>query len=185
LRLYVESGTGSSPATDLAATLHRLRSTLARLKAELELAEVDATAPPIDRLLAGLEEAFALLGTLERANHAVVQVLVVDDDGRLAEITARGLRRLGYEAESSSVLRPLEPGEILVFDLGLLPSLDEADRKEVRAARPIVVTGATDPTSRAVASSLDASDYLVKPVDLDELAAAIKRRSGRTQAPTG
>jgi DNA-binding response OmpR family regulator len=38
------------------------------------------------------------------------------------------------------------------------------------------VTGATDRTSRALASSVDASDYLVKPIELDELAAAIKRR---------
>ena len=176
MRPYVESGTGSSPATDRAVTLHRLRSTLARLKAELELAEVDATAPPIDRLLAGLEEAFALLSSLEEANHAVVRVLLVDDDGRLAEITARGLRRLGYEAESGSALRPLLGGEILVFDLGLLPTLDAAEKDAVRAARPIVVTGATDKASRAIASSLDATDYLVKPVALEELAEAIKRR---------
>jgi len=172
----VESATGSSPQTDVAAALHRLRSTLARLKAELELAEVDDTAPPIDRLLAGLEEAFALLSTLEEADHAVVRVLLIDDDGRLAEITARGLRRLGYEAESGSALRALKAGEILVFDLGLLPGLDDAEKDAVRAARPIVVTGATDPASRAVAASLEATDYLVKPVVLEALAAAIKRR---------
>src|SRR4029077_12399566 len=98
-----------------AASLHRLRSTLARLKAELELAEADETAPPIDRLLAGLEEAFAVLSSLEEADHGVVQVLLLDDDGRLAEITARGLRRLGYEAESDTAMRPLRAGEILVF----------------------------------------------------------------------
>jgi CheY-like chemotaxis protein len=176
LRPFVESATGSSPRTDVAAALHRLRSTLARLKAELELAEVDDTAPPIDRLLAGLEEAFALLNSLEEADHAVVRVLLVDDDGRLAEITARGLRRLGYEAESRSSLRQLRAGEILVFDLGLLSGLGAAAKDAVRSARPIVVTGATDPASRAIASSLDATDYLVKPVVLEELAEAIKRR---------
>ena len=53
-RRYVESATGSLPRRDLAATLHRLRSTLARIKAELELSEVDGTTPPVDRLLAGL-----------------------------------------------------------------------------------------------------------------------------------
>jgi DNA-binding response OmpR family regulator len=42
--------------------------------------------------------------------------------------------------------------------------------------RPIVLTGATDPVSRALAASLAASDYLVKPIDLEELAAAIRRR---------
>ena len=44
------------------------------------------------------------------------------------------------------------------------------------AARPVIVTGATDPTSRALAASLNASDYIVKPIDLEDLAAAINRR---------
>jgi CheY-like chemotaxis protein len=174
----VESATGSSRRTELAATLHRLRSTLARLKAELELSEVDGTTPPIDRLLGDLDEAFALLGAVEDASQVLVQVLVVDDDGRLAEITARGLRRLGYEAEASTSLRPLRPREVLVLDLGLLPRLDAAAKKSVRAARPIVVTGATDPESRALAANIEANDYLVKPIELKELAAAIKRRMG-------
>jgi ActR/RegA family two-component response regulator len=39
-----------------------------------------------------------------------------------------------------------------------------------------VVTGATDRASRAIAESLAATDYLLKPVELDDLAAAIKRR---------
>lgn len=177
MRPFVGSATGSSPQSDVAAVLHRLRSTLARLKAELELAEVDGTVPPTDRLLAGLDEAFDLLSNLEEADRAVVRVLLVDDDGRLAEITARGLRRLGVEAESSVALRPLEAGEILVFDLGLLSRLGPAEKDAVRAARPIVVTGATDPASRAIASSLGATDYLVKPVVLEELAAAINRRA--------
>jgi CheY-like chemotaxis protein len=172
----VESGTGSSSRPELAATLHRLRSTLARLKAELELAEVDGTTPPADRLLAGLDEAFALLTELEESSHPTARVLVVDDDGRLAEITARGLRRLGYDADSSSAIRPLRAREVLVFDLGLFSGLDAAAKDLVRKARPIVVTGATDAGSRALAASLEASDYIVKPIELEELAAAIKRR---------
>lgn len=172
----MESAIGLSARPELATALHRLRSTLARLKAELELSEVDGTTPPSDRLLAGLDEAFAFLVAAESASQGPGLVLVVDDDARLAEITARGLRRLGYDAESSSSLRPLRVREVLVFDLGLLGGLDVASKKSVRAAKPIVVTGATDRASRALASSLDASDYLVKPIELDELAAAIKRR---------
>ncbi len=168
--------TGSSPKSELAAALHRLRSTLARLKAELELSEADGTTPPIDRLLNDLDEAFALLGTAEEMSQGVARVLVVDDDGRLAEITARGLRRLGFDADSSSKVRELRDGEVLVFDLGLFPGLDTAAKKLVGAAKPVVVTGATDAAGRALAASLDASDYLVKPVDLGELAAAIRRR---------
>ena len=171
------SVTGSSRRREVAAGLHRLRSTLARLKAELELAEVDGTSPPADRLLDGLEEAFALLTAVEAASHSMVPVLVLDDDVRLAEITARGLSRLGYDADSGIALRQLRPGEVLVFDMSLLPSLDAEAREAVRAAKPIIVTGATDSGSRALASSLGASDYLVKPIELDELAAAISRRT--------
>jgi CheY-like chemotaxis protein len=173
----VGSGTGSSPAPELGAALHRLRSTLARLKAELELAEADGTAPTVARLLADLDEAFEFLAVAEYAMGGRVRVLVVDDDERLAEITAKGLRRLGYRAEASASLRTLQAGEVLVVDLGVLEGLGEAGVAALRPARPVVVTGAADRASRALAASADASDYLVKPVDLEELAAAIDRRA--------
>jgi DNA-binding NtrC family response regulator len=154
-----------------------LRSTLARLKAELELAEADGLAPPIDALLADLEDAFTLLSAAERMDQAGGRVLVVDDDLRLAEITARGLRRMGFDAHSGGDVRDMREGDVLVVDLGLVPSLDEASKQTVRAAKPIVVTGATDAAGRALAASLDASDYLVKPVELEELAASIRRHT--------
>lgn len=168
--------TGSSPGPELAATLHRLRSTLARLKAELELVQTNDETPRIDRMLHDLREALDLVGAVEEAAFKVVRVLVLDDDERLGELTARGLRRLGYEAESTPMLRPLRSGEVLVLDLGLVASLDADGRAVLRAARPIVVTGAADAASRSVATSLDASDYLIKPVELEDLAAAINRR---------
>lgn len=172
----MESATGSSPSPELAAALHRLRSTLARLKAELELAQADDSAPSVERLLGDLNEAFGNLRTVEEAALGLVRVLVVDDDARLAELTARGLRRLGYDAESAGGLRTLRPRDVVVFDLGLAPGLGESDRVALKAARPIVVTGATDPRSRAVAASLGASDYLVKPIELEDLVTAISRQ---------
>jgi len=172
----VGSDTGSSRSPE-AAALHRLRSTLARIKAELELAEADATSPPIERLLQDLDEAFSLLSTAEEADQPRVQVLVVDDDSRLAEVTARGLRRLGFDARASSSIAKFRQGEVLIIDLGLLEGLDESQVEEVRAARPIIVTGATDRASRSLAARVDATDYLVKPVDLEALAAAINHRT--------
>jgi CheY-like chemotaxis protein len=172
----VASDIGSSPNPELPAALHRLRSTLARLKAELELAEIHGAAPPTERLLEDVREAISHLSAAEDASHLRGSVLVVDDDARLAEITARGLRRLGFDADASSSLRSLRAREVLIFDLSLHDGLDAATRQDVRAHRPIVVTGATDARSRALAVSLDASDYLVKPIELDELAAAINRR---------
>ena len=172
----MESATGSSPSPELAAALHRLRSTLARLKAELELAQADGTAASAEHLLADLNDAFGYLRLVEQAAFHLIPILVIDDDARLAELTARGLRRLGYDAESAGGLRELRPRELVVFDLGLASGLGENDRASLKAARPIVVTGATDPRSRAVATSLGASDYLVKPIELEDLVAAISRR---------
>jgi len=169
-------GTGSSSNPELAAALHRLRSALARMKAELELAESEGELALAGRLRQDLGDAFDLLGAVESFLFQVVPVLVLDDDERLAELTARGLRRLGYEAESSASVRRLRPGEVVVLDLSLSASLRPDERAIILAARPIVVTGATDPASRAAADELGASDYLVKPVDLGGLATAIQRR---------
>jgi len=136
----------------------------------------DGVAPPMESLLEDVREALSHLSAVEDASHLRGAVLVVDDDARLAEITARGLRRLGFDADSSNNLRALRSHEVLVFDLSLLEGLDGTAHQDLRASRPIIVTGATDPASRALASSLDASDYLVKPIELAELAAAINRR---------
>ena len=147
------------------------------MRAELELAHEDGQAPPVERLLEDLTDALTLLGHVEAVSLSIVSVLVVDDDERLAELTARSLRRLGYEAESAGRLRPPRAGEVVVFDLGATSSLGVDERALLRSVRPIIVTGAADPGSRAMAEELDASDYLVKPVEVEELAAAIKRRA--------
>lgn len=147
------------------------------MRAELELAHEDGEAVEVTRLLEDIRDALGSLSRVEAIALSIVSVLVVDDDERLAELTARSLRRLGYEAEPATRLRPLRPGEVVVFDLGASASLDAAERVALRSARPIIVTGAADPGSRAMAEDFDASAYLVKPVEVEELAAAIKRRA--------
>jgi CheY-like chemotaxis protein len=179
----VGSAIGSPAGPELAAALHRLRSTLARVRAELELADEDGAAPPVERLLSDLREALEMLGHVESAAFGLVRVVVLDDDERLGELTARGLRRLGYEAESAVTMPLLRPRDVVVLDLGLVESLEASQRSELKRVRPIVVTGAADPASRAIADDLDASDYLVKPVELQELAAAIKRHGSGVQLP--
>lgn len=146
------------------------------MKAELELASLDESPELVDRLSGDVREALGVLGSVESLALALVPVLVLDDDERLGELTARGLRRLGYEAESSSRMRPLRPQEVVVLDLSLASSLDADGLAALKASRPIVVTGATDPASRGLAQDLDASEYLVKPVELEGLVAAIRRR---------
>jgi len=129
-----------------------------------------------EQLLEGVRESLQHLGEVEDLIYRRSAVLVVDDDARLAELTARGLRRMGFDARADSGLGSLRPGEIVVFDLSLRSALDPSAVASLRAVRPIVVTGATDSASRALAGDLDASDYLVKPVELLDLAAALKRR---------
>jgi DNA-binding response OmpR family regulator len=146
------------------------------MKAELELAESAGELALAGRLRGDVAEALDLLAVVESFLFRVVRVLVLDDDERLAELTARGLRRLGYEAESAASVRKLRPGEVVVLDLGLSASLQPDDRAIVLASRPIVVTGAADRASRAMADELGATEYLVKPVDIGVLAAAIQRR---------
>jgi len=146
------------------------------MRAELELAREDGSAPSVMQLLEDLSDALSHLSAVEAAALAIVPVLVVDDDERLAELTARSLRRLGYEAESSGRWRPLRHGEVVVFDLGASTLLNVEERAALRSARPIIVTGAADPGSKAMAEDFAASAYLVKPVEVEELAAAIKRR---------
>ena len=163
--------TSSSSSANVAASLHRLRSTLARTKAALELGE------PAERVLGDVQDALDALGEVEAAVLHFVPVVVLDDDVRLGELTARGLRRLGYEAEAAVALRTLRSGEVVVFDLGMFASLRPDERAALAACRPIVVTGAADAGSRAIADELGASEYLIKPVELTALAAAIQRRA--------
>jgi DNA-binding response OmpR family regulator len=146
------------------------------MKAELELADPDGEARNAQGLMRDLREALEALAAVEAAALGLVRVVVIDDDERLAELTARGLRRLGYDAESCSRFRTPRPREVVVFDLGLAAGLATEERGALRAARPIVVTGATDAASRAVAASLGACDYLIKPVEPEVLAAAISSR---------
>ena len=175
--------TGSVPSADAAGlvkALHRLRSTLARLKGELELAELDGVAPGPETRVA-LEEALLHLEAAELA--ALVggrRVLVADDDERLAVLMARQLRREGFEVSTVSSGADLAAGlagcACVVLDLSLVEAGGKDLAAAVRAARPIVVSGAVDAASRARAEELDAFAYLLKPVEAEILAAAVRRR---------
>src|SRR5437868_6687851 len=103
-----------------AAALHQLRSTLARLKAELELAELDKL-PPGPDAVAALDDAFQLLTALELALLPVTgRVFVLDDDARLAELFANRLRRRGFAVEVGTdleaVVAQVQSGDRLVVD---------------------------------------------------------------------
>jgi two-component system response regulator QseB len=112
----------------------------------------------------------------------------------IGEAIRVGLKREGFvvdwvhDAESASRVLASEPFELLLLDLGLPRSDGLKLLKSLRArgeALPVLIITARDAVSDRVAG-LDAGgdDYLVKPFDLDELAARVRallrRKSGRS-----
>jgi two-component system, OmpR family, response regulator QseB len=123
-----------------------------------------------------------------------VRLLLVEDDPMIGDAIRAGLRRDGFTvdwvrnaADGAQVLRT-EPFELLLLDLGLPGEDGLSLLKELRtrgAVLPVLIITARDAVADRVAGlDAGADDYLVKPFDLDELAARIRallrRRSGRS-----
>jgi two-component system, OmpR family, response regulator len=123
-----------------------------------------------------------------------VRLLLVEDDRMIGEAIRAGLRREGFTVDwvhdapaAAQVLRS-EPFELMLLDLGL-PGGDGLKLLKTLRSRgetvPVLIITARDAVSDRVAG-LDAGgdDYLIKPFDLDELAARIRallrRRAGRS-----
>ena len=125
-----------------------------------------------------------------------MRILVVEDDPLLGDALKAGLRQRRFDVDwvrdgvsAEGALRA-ESFAAVVLDLGLprLDGLTLLRRERTRGTRvPVLVLTARDATEDRV-SGLDsgADDYVVKPVDLDELAArlrALVRRSSGEPAP--
>jgi DNA-binding response OmpR family regulator len=125
-----------------------------------------------------------------------MRILVVEDDPLLGDALAAGLRQRQFDVDwvrdglaAEHALRG-EPFAAVVLDLGL-PRQDGLDllRKErARGTRtPALILTARDAIEDRVRGfDTGADDYVVKPVDLDELAArlrALVRRSRGEPAP--
>lgn len=122
-----------------------------------------------------------------------MRILIAEDDPDIGAAMRDGLQRLGmavdWVQDGAAALTSLraEHFDVLVLDIGL-PRQD--GHAVLRAARsqgldlPVLLVTARD-TTREKVQGLDegADDYLVKPFDLDELAARIRalhrRRGGR------
>lgn len=179
----------TSGETPLAAALHRLRSTLARVQAEAEVLELDGVA--VGGIVEGLGEAFGHLGDAEDAalgggevaatapgEHGGV-VVVIDDDVRLAALTAQRLNSRGIQASAISSIRSLPADapnpSIVVVDLGLLESANSDELVSLPWSRTIVVSGAEANAANARARLLGAYGFLAKPVRISELTRMISR----------
>ena len=127
-----------------------------------------------------------------------MRILIVEDDSELGDGLSVGLRQSGFAvdwvADGISAVHALQTTafDLLVLDLGL-PGLDgmavlrQARQQGSNQNIPVLILTARD-TTRDKVAGLDsgADDYLVKPIDLDELAARIRalaRRRGGRAAP--
>jgi two-component system, OmpR family, response regulator QseB len=122
-----------------------------------------------------------------------VRLLLVEDDSMIGEAIRAGLRREGFAVDwvtSATAAREAldtEPHELLLLDLGL-PGPDGLTLLKGLRNRgldiPVLIITARDAIADRVAGlDAGADDYLVKPFDLEELAARIRallrRKAGR------
>ncbi|MGE5090477.1 MAG: response regulator [Candidatus Levyibacteriota bacterium] len=126
----------------------------------------------------------------------MTRVLVAEDDPLLGDALQAGLRQRGFDADwvrdgiaAETALRSTDFAAI-VLDLGLprLDGLELLRRERAKGSSiPVLILTARDAIDQRVRGfDTGADDYVVKPVDLDELAArlrAIVRRSRGEPAP--
>jgi DNA-binding response OmpR family regulator len=125
------------------------------------------------------------LATLRR-----VRVLVAEDERRVADAVARGLRREGmavdvaYDGGSALDKARLNPYDVLVLDRDL-PVVHGDDvcralRDEEPDSRVLMLTGAAGIDDLVDGLSLGADDYMPKPFEFAELVARIRALARRT-----
>jgi two-component system response regulator QseB len=125
-----------------------------------------------------------------------MRILLVEDDSALGDGLATGLRQSSFavdwvqDGHAADLALQCESFDLAVLDLGLpgLSGMEVLVRARARGqGLPILILTARDATGEKVAGlDAGADDYLVKPVDIDELAARIRalcRRSAGRAVP--
>jgi DNA-binding response OmpR family regulator len=117
-----------------------------------------------------------------------MNVLIVEDEPRIADFLAKGLTRQGYEVRraytGSEALAWLggekggPPIDLIVLDLGL-PDIDGLDvLRTLRAGGSdvpvIVLTARTESSDRAEAFRLGAVEYHTKPLPFPDLLGSVR-----------
>ena len=123
-----------------------------------------------------------------------MRVLIVEDEQRLADTVARGLRREGmavdvaYDGLAAMQKAALNPYEVIVLDRNLPGKHGDDVCRELAAAqtptRILMLTAAGAVEDRVEGLNLGADDYLAKPFSFDELVARIRALGRRATAPT-
>ncbi|WP_372424569.1 response regulator [Salinarimonas chemoclinalis] len=143
-------------------------------------------------------------GTREETTTAAAQAptaLLVDDDVAFLEELAEGLERLGLRvvcahdaAEALAAVDRVPEIGVVVVDVGL-PRIDGIEllrklraRRRERPLPAIVLTGEATLERAVAALRVEAHDFLQKPVDAHEVAAALRAATARREdapAPAG
>ena len=125
-----------------------------------------------------------------------MRILIVEDETELREQLQQMLQQGGYavdtayDGEEGHFLGDTEPYDVIVLDLGLPKRGGLEVLKALRGRSidtPVIILTAQGGTDNLVAAfETGADDYVVKPVDLEELCARIRahqrRSTGRTRA---
>src|SRR5574341_1141026 len=124
-----------------------------------------------------------------------MRLLVVEDDPMVGEAVRQGLRGEGFavdwvrDGHAAELARDTGVYDLLLLDLGL-PRKDGLEvlrglRRKGGAIPALIITARDAVDDRVKGLDSGADDYLVKPFDLNELAARVRallrRRGGRAQ----
>jgi DNA-binding response OmpR family regulator len=114
-----------------------------------------------------------------------MNVLLVEDEDRIASFVEKALRRRGFDVRrvvtGGEALGAVSAGvDIVILDLGL-PDMDGLDvlralRKSWASLPVVILTARGDIDDRVVGLDLGADDYVPKPFAIDELVARIRAR---------
>ncbi|MBB6237495.1 DNA-binding response OmpR family regulator [Pedobacter sp. AK013] len=120
-----------------------------------------------------------------------MQILVIEDELRVAEMIQKGLTELGfqvtlaYDGEMGKKLALFKPFDLILLDL-VLPKINGIDLcNEIRRNLPhipiIMLTALGTTDDKIEGFDAGANDYLVKPFDFRELHARIRALINRTK----
>src|SRR5580704_990945 len=113
-----------------------------------------------------------------------MRILVVEDEKRIADFIARGLKEehyavdIAYDGEQGLYLAEINPYDLMIFDI-MLPKYEGVDMcRQLRAKKvntPILMlTARAAVRDKVTGLNAGADDYLTKPFSFEELLARVK-----------